>query len=195
MAFVKQYCLFAKGLYSARVMRDKEYGDALFVELPEAANAFMLKVCVAYGKGLVNNQDLWVQAGGHREAKPHIHAGGICSERLIHEVAELGEANDVGHFCLEFVARETKQSAIEHHVLAPGELRVKSHAQLQQCSHLALHTEVAGAWFGRARKNLKQCGFPCTINTNNADGAAASDVKCYIAESPEIAMKARGCGN
>ena len=81
-------------------------------------------------------------ARGHGEGDAHLHAGGVVLELLVHGVFELGEGDDVVVHVIDLAAREAQQGAVEVDVLAPGELGVEAHAELDERHQPAVHLDL-----------------------------------------------------
>ena len=66
------------------------FGDVLHL-----AQALLLERGVADGEHFVDDQDLRLQVGGHRESQPHVHPAGVALDRRVEELLDLGEVDDL----------------------------------------------------------------------------------------------------
>ena len=64
-------------------MRDEENGRAVFLHLPDATHAAMLKDRVADREGFVDDQDLRMRADGNGEGEADVHAARIGLDVLV----------------------------------------------------------------------------------------------------------------
>src|SRR5262249_56738899 len=81
--------------------------------------------------------------------------------------------------------------AVEKHILAAGQLRMKPGAHLEQARHAALQL---GAAFGRrrdARQDLEQRAFSGAVAADDADDLAGADVEADVAQGPEVGVSPR----
>ena len=82
-------------LTSADGVGNEQDGDAARAQFVDLAHAALAEIDVAHGQGFVHQQDFGVHVDGHGEGQPHHHAARIGLDRLVDEVADLGEGFDV----------------------------------------------------------------------------------------------------
>lgn len=76
-------------------MRDQEHRAAATDQLLETPEALGLKLYITHRQGFVDDEDVGVDAGRHRERQAHIHARGIQLDRPLQEIADVGEGRDL----------------------------------------------------------------------------------------------------
>ena len=64
------------------------------LDLLDAREALALERLVADRQRLVDHQDVGVDVDGGGEGEPHVHAARVGLDRLVDEVADVGEAGD-----------------------------------------------------------------------------------------------------
>ena len=69
---------------------------------------------------------------GDGEAEPDEHARGVELHRLVHELLELGERDDVVEDASVSPPRQPEERGVQVDVLAPGQLGVEAGAELEQ---------------------------------------------------------------
>ena len=77
-------------------MRNKQNRFAQLLQFLYAPQATMLEDRVANRQRFINQQDLRLDGGGDSERQPHVHAAGVCFDRLIKKRPDFGEAFDPG---------------------------------------------------------------------------------------------------
>ena len=76
-------------------MGDQHRGHALLPEGCHSLVAFFLEVLVADRENLVEKQDLRVDGGRDGKSEPGDHSRRVGSDRVVDELLELGELDDV----------------------------------------------------------------------------------------------------
>ncbi|MAG63888.1 hypothetical protein CMO84_10255 [Candidatus Woesearchaeota archaeon] len=74
LALIHQHNVLTHGLDRSHVMRDEDRGLALLAEFIQAVDTFALEVLIPHRQGLVNQQDVRINAGGDGKSKAHVHA-------------------------------------------------------------------------------------------------------------------------
>ncbi len=89
-------------------------------------HAAALELFVAHCDDFVDEQDLRVDVDRHREAESDVHAARVDLHRLVDEVTDAAELDDVVHRVGHVLPGESEHGAVEEDVLAAGEVRVKA---------------------------------------------------------------------
>ena len=132
LSFVQPDRLVAEALDQAERVRDQQDGLAAPLELAELVEALVREPFVADGEHFVDEQHLRVDVNRHREAQPHVHARRVGLHRRVDELAQLGKVDDLVEALLDLALREAEHDAVDEDVLAPGDLRMKPGAELDQ---------------------------------------------------------------
>jgi hypothetical protein len=85
---------------------DEEQRPARGQVLLDPPQAAMSEGLVADRQHLVDQQHVRIGVHCHREAQPHVHAGGVVLDRLLHEVGEAGELDDRVVAAVDLAPRE-----------------------------------------------------------------------------------------
>ena len=104
----------------------------LFLNVAQEAHALLGEERVAHRQRLVDDQDVGVDVGHHSECQADHHPARIGLDRLVDELADVGELDDAVVARVDLRRRQAQDRAVQIDVLAPGELRVEARAQLQQ---------------------------------------------------------------
>ena len=94
LAMIEQRDARAELLDEEQVVRDQHERSPCALEVADGVQALALEALVADGEGLVDEDDLGIEVDRHREAEPHVHAGGVGPDRHVDEALELGEGDD-----------------------------------------------------------------------------------------------------
>ena len=78
-----------------------------------------------------------------REAKAEEHAGRVRAHRLVDELSEFGELDDLRQHLARFRQRQAEKHGVQECVLAAGDLRMKTGAELQQADDAAVRDHLA----------------------------------------------------
>ena len=105
---------------------------------------------VADGEHLVDQHDVGVGLDHDREGEPDQHPGRVVLELEVDELLELGELEHGVEPAARLAQREAHQHAVEHAVLARGELGVEAHAELDERGDPARPS-------GRGRRRRGRC--------------------------------------
>ena len=122
----------AEVLHRRHVVADEEDRPALLGHVLDLAQALLLEPDVADGQHLVDDQDLGLEVGGHREGQPHVHPAGIVLDRGIEEPLDLGEGDDLVELAVDLRLLHPQDRPVQVDVLAAGQLEVEPGPHLQQ---------------------------------------------------------------
>ena len=175
-------------------MADEEQRPARGQELLDAPQAAVGEGLVADRQHLVDQQDVRVGVHRHREPQPHVHAGGVVLDRLLHEVGEAGELDDRVVAAVDLAPREPEDGAVDVDVLAAGDLGVEAGAELDQRGDAAVHHHPPGGRAQDAGDELQQRPLPRAVAADDAEGLAAPDLEAHVLERRDrlLGLEARG---
>ncbi len=122
----------AQRAHAAHGVADQDHGAAARAQVGEALLALALEGRVADRQHLVDQQDVGVDVDGHREAQPHVHAGGVVLHRLVDELLDPAEVDDLVEAPVELATGQAQDRAVEVDVLPAGQLGVEAAAELEQ---------------------------------------------------------------
>ena len=97
-----------------------------------------MKLGVADGENLVDDEDFRIQMRRDRKSKARVHAAGITLHRRIDESLDAGEIDDLVKLAGDLRAAHAENGAVEEHVFPAAEFGVKARANLKQacrCGH------------------------------------------------------------
>ncbi len=133
-------------------MGDKENRDAARAQLVDLAQAALPEVDVADRQSFVNEKNLGVHVDGDGESQPDDHAARVCLDRLVDEIANLGEVRDVGEFPVHRFRGKAQDGCVQVDVVAAGEFRVESGSKFEERGDPPIHLHRAGTRLQDARK-------------------------------------------
>ena len=176
----------ADGFHVGHRVRNEQDGDAARAHLVNLAHAALAKIDVADGQGLVHQQNFRVHIDSHSEGQPHHHAARISLDRLVDEVANLGEGFDVLVALVDLPGGQAKNGAVEVDVVASGEFRVESRAQFEQRRDAPIHRDGSRTGMEYPGHHLEQRALARTILPDDAEGFAAPHLEGDIVQRPEV---------
>ena len=175
----------------AVVGHDQQRGAGL-AEVADAIEAFVLEVGVAHRQRLVDDQDVRSPCRGYAKGQAHLHAAGVGANLMVHGFADFGKALDFGHQRFDFFDLHAEQLAGHEGVLAPGEVWVKPHAQLQQCCDPTFQLDLPAGRLGGAGDHLQQGTFARAVDANDAHRLAGLDLEIDALQHPVQVMAGAG---
>src|SRR5437867_1887218 len=103
----------------------------------------LLKLHISHCQDLVNNQNLWIEMGGHCKSQAQIHTTAIVLDRRVNEFVHFSECNDLIKLAVNLCLPHTENSAVQVNILSPAQLGVEASPYLQQRAHPALNLGIA----------------------------------------------------
>ncbi len=88
----------------------KKHGEPAFRFLRHPLEAALLERDVADREDLVGQQDVRLHVDGDGEGQAQVHAARVVPERVVHELLELGELDDVVQPVEHFAPRDARAS-------------------------------------------------------------------------------------
>ncbi len=171
-------------------MRAEEDGLPPLLELADLVDALLLKVAVADGQGLVDDQDVGVDVHGHAESEAHVHARRVHLHGAVDESAELGELQDGRQALPDLRRAETEDRGVQHGVVAAGELRVEAGPELEDRSDVPARLQRAAGGAGHAAEKLEQGALPGAVLADDADGLSAGHLEGHFLQGREDGVAA-----
>jgi hypothetical protein len=157
---------------------------AVVAQLHHAFEGLAGECAVAHGERLVDDQQLRVHAGGHRERQADEHAAGVRLDRLVDELPDVRKGQDLVQPRVDLGPRQAEQGRVEVDVLDAGEIRIEARPQFQQRCDPASDLEFAFAGSQRAAHQLQQGGLPSAVAAHDAENLSGVDPETDIAYRP-----------
>src|SRR5580765_4578699 len=127
-------------------MGHQQNGAAATAEFGELIETFVRERFVPDGKHFVHEQNIWVDIDRDRKSETHVHAGRVGLHRRVDEFIELCKPDDLVEAAGDFAAAETEHQSIDVYVLAAGDLRMKSRAELDERRHTSVDANRSRCW-------------------------------------------------
>ena len=172
------------------VVSDIDYGPALFLKLPDLADALMLEVGVPHRQDFIHQQDIRIEVDGDREGQADVHAVGVSMNRLVDELPDLGELEDGSQARLHLGAGHSQDITVEEDVFPPGEVGVEARSQFQDSGDFSVPGDGAAGWFHDPGHDLKQGTLPGAVLPQDSQRGAGGDVQADAAQCPEFPVQA-----
>ena len=148
--------------------------------------ALLLEGEVADGEDLVDDQDLGLQVGGHRERQPELHAARVALHGRVDEGADVRELDDLLEAALDLAALHVEDRAVQEDVLAAGELGMEARAHLEQRSDPAAQPRLAPRRRRDPGEDLEQRALAGAVVADHAEGLAALHLEVDVPQRPEL---------
>ncbi len=98
----------------------------------------------------------WVDVDRHGKGKSDVHSRRVGLHGYVDEALETGELDDVVEATGNVAATHAEDRGVEEHVVAPGQLRMETGAELEQGRHPLVHAHAAGVRLQDAGHALQQ---------------------------------------
>ena len=170
-------------------MRDEQDGNAARAQFVNFAQAALAEINIADGQSFVHQQYFRINVDRDRECQPHHHAAGIRFDRLVDEIADLGELRDVGELAIHLFRGKSKNRRVEINIVAARKFRIEARTELEQRRDPAIHAHRAGSRLQNARADLQQRAFAAAVFADDAKCFAAGHFEADVAQRPVILMK------
>ena len=103
-------------------------------DLAEFFEAFFLKLGVAHGEDLVDEQDFGLHVRRDCKRQAHVHAAGVALDRRVNEFLHLGEGDDFVELARDLGSPHAEDGAVQEDVFAPGQFGMEAGADLEELS-------------------------------------------------------------
>ncbi len=165
-------------------MRDEDRRDALALQIAYPCEALHLKLGVAHGEDLVDEQHVGLEVRRNRKSETHVHAGGVPLDRRVDEPFDAGEFDDVGELGRDLAAAHAKDRGAQEDVLATGQFRMKAGTDLDERRQPPVDRHTAAGRRGDAGQQLEQRALASAVPPDDADRCAAgtSNVTSFNAQ-------------
>ena len=132
---------------------------------------------VADAQPFVHEQDLGLEAGAHREAKPESHARRVGVRRHGEVVAQFGERRDLLRSLGHFPGVQSEQQAAGHDVLVTGRVVVDAERYVQQRRRSSLAGDASLDGFVDAGEHAQQSRLASTVVADDAHPVAVLEAQ------------------
>ena len=95
LAVIEPERAVAEVAHLVELVRDEDQRHAAVLHLLNLGHALRGELLVADREHFVDQQHVGIDVDRDREAEPHVHAGGVGLDRLIDELADAGELDDL----------------------------------------------------------------------------------------------------
>ena len=116
---------------------------SILTDFLHAAVTFRLEEYVTDGKRLIDDQDLRLHIDGQRKRQSHKHTAGVSLDRLMHEISDIREIQDVLKLLVHLLFRKAHHGTIHVDILNSGIVHVEARTQFQQRRYLSVHIHFA----------------------------------------------------
>ena len=179
---VEDHRPLAEGLDRAHVVGDEDERPAGADELAHPLDAAVLEGGVTDRDRLVDDEHVGLEVGGEREAEAELHPRGELLDRLLQRRADPGELDDLVEAAADVVSRQPEDPAVEHHVLAAGQLRVHAGADLDQGTDPAPDPDPPLGRERDPRHELQRGGLAGAVVADDRERLALGDLERQVVD-------------
>ncbi len=175
----------AERCHHVEVVGNQDQRDALASHPRDAVQATARERSVADRQHLVDEQDVGVDGDRDGKAEADVHPRRVGLDRLVDELADAREFEDLVHPALDLRPGEPEQHAVDDDVLAPGDLGVKARAQLDQCRHPPADLHAPLSRPEDPADHLERSGLPRSVGPDQRHGLAGRHRQVEVVERGE----------
>ncbi len=96
---------------------------------------------VADAEYFVDQQNIGVDADGHRKSQAQTHPARIGSQRLVDELADARKLDDLLEALVHLAAGQSHQRGVDANIFGSGEIGMKPGAEFEQRGDFSVHAE------------------------------------------------------
>ena len=148
----------------------------------EGVLALALERLVPDRQDLIEEQDVGVDMGNHREGEPHSHSRREVLELQVDEVLELRHLDDLLEARPSVPGFESHHHAVELDVVASRELVVEPDAEIDDRSHATGDPDAAGVRLIDPGEELEEGALSGAVSSDHSEELAAPDLEGDVAE-------------
>ena len=142
-------------------------------------------------QSLVHDVHIGVEVGEEREGEPHEHPRGVLADRLVDELADLGELEDGGQAVTHVPAPGKPRSCALWKTFCRPVSRAEPRAELQQGHHAPSHLERSGCGIEGPGEDLQQRALPGAVDADDSQAFARAHFEGDVAQRPEVLVPAQ----
>ena len=169
-----------------QVVRDENDGLVLRLQLRQLVQALRLERGVPHGENLVDEEDVGVGVGRHREAKPHLHARRVVLDGRVDEALDFREGHDLIELALNLPPRHPHDGAVEEDVLAARQVRMETGADLDERAEPPIGHERAGGGHGHAGEHLQERALARPVSPDQPQRVPPLQREADVTQRPEL---------
>ena len=80
---------------AVQIVTDKQNRLPLLLEFFELPITLCLEENISDRQCLIDNQNLRIDIDRHSKSQPHKHTAGVCLDRLVHKVTDIGKVQNI----------------------------------------------------------------------------------------------------
>ena len=161
-------------------------GAAISLKASDVVQALALKVKVAHGEHLVDQQHVGLHVDGDREGQPHVHARGVRAQGVVDLLLQLRESHDRVEAALDIGAGKPQQRRVQVHVLTARVLELKPRTQLEQTASAPANCDTPAVGRQDAGHQLQGGALAGAVAPDQAQRGPAVDVQVDVDEGPVV---------
>src|SRR5262249_12892122 len=126
-----------------QVVADEQYGESLSGNALHLLQTLLLERRIPDGQHFVQDEDLRLQMGRHREGQTDVHATGVALHGRVQEFVNLRKVYDGVEFAPDLLPAHAEDGAVEKNVFPARQLGVEARADFEQAGDAAVDFDAA----------------------------------------------------
>ncbi len=175
----------AEAVERAHVVSHEHDRSALVAHRVEDVEALLCEGGVANRKHLIDEQDLRVDLDRDGERQAHVHARRVVLELELLELAQFGEVDHRVIAGARLARREAHHDAVEHHVVARGQILVEADPELDEGRQAPVHPDPPAVHTVDAGQALQQRALAAAVAPRDAEELAPPHIEGNVVECLE----------
>jgi hypothetical protein len=159
--------------------------------LVDAVEALRLERGVADRQHFIEQEDVWLEMSGNREAEANVHPRRVVLHRHVDELTHAGKVDDSFELFCDLRTSHAEDRAAQVDVFAAGQLRMKSRADLDEGRQLPSDGNFTRRRRGHVRKQLEDSALARSVVADDAERLTPLHLERDVTERPEFFSEAQ----
>src|SRR5690606_587230 len=129
------------------IVADEKYRAPAAGDVTHLSETFLLEACITYSKNFVDNQYFWFEMSRHGKREPNHHPRRVVLRRCIQKHFDARKLDDLVELAVDLPLRHSENRAVHIDVVAAGQFRMESRANLQKARDATSNHSAAERWF------------------------------------------------
>src|SRR5262245_54234940 len=161
--------LVAESRHQVQRMRHEQNRSASAAEFRKLVETLVRECLITDREHFVDEQNIGVDIDRNRKTKAHVHAGRVRLHRRVDKFVELGKPDNVVEAIGDLATTQAEHQSVDVYILATGDFRMKSGAQLDERRHAPLNAYAPRRWFAYPGNQLEHRALAGAVSPDDAE--------------------------